>query len=325
MEQLIPLEGASPTGLQAKQLMGLTVNAINELSDSDVMDFNQFYDELYQRAYIALVVDVQKVLTGYYRFPDGTVINGKFNINAKGITVITSLFQTGLATANPVISLQGYQSLYSQIVINHLQFYYSGAALSGNQIINLKITNTQSGIVEVIEFDQEVLLGINTIPVFYAINDQYIQHTIELDVPFFAELLSTTQNFYQGGSWVIPDASCRCSLGGDNGFITTQVSPGLNLMLTSKCSIDKFIALNSSLFMYQLYYSIGREFMKERIASDRINSYTVISIDRATQLLTAYEKDYIASLDSLRGINQIPEDGECFSCKSVLSVKNLIP
>jgi hypothetical protein len=97
------------------------------------------------------------------------------------------------------------------------------------------------------------------------------------------------------------------------------------LQIVGVCDIGKFIDYNFALFKYSLYYSIGREFMKDRIATDRINQYTVLTMDRATQLLEAYEKDYTNSLLALHDVNAINEDNFCWECKKGLTTLKLLP
>lgn len=316
---LIPLEGASPTGLEAKTLMGLTVNSINELSDSDVMDFEQFYDELYGRAYKALLVDAQKILSGFYTYPDGVRISGKFNINQKITSLETSNFlSVPQALVGPGgIEFRWWPSLYSVANVGYVEVYID-SLISSPALLTISIIDNDKTLAnEIYTKDFTVEVGLNRLPVF--------QDVTVRDFSVLANL-SQHQIFQTENKFWTNDGFCKTPCAGGSYILANQVNGGgLNVFLTGYCSLDRFIEANFRLFQYQLYYGIGREFMKERVASDRINSYTVITIDRATQLLTAYEKDYVNSLDSLRDINSVSEDGLCFNCRSVVSSSNLLP
>jgi hypothetical protein len=322
---LIPLEGPSATGLQAKELMGLTVNSINELADSDVTNFEKFYDELYLRAYRALLSDAQKILSGFYKYPDGTYVSGKFNFNKKISTLETSEFisvlQGNAGYAGARITWP--PSQYSVANVGIVNVFIK--TLQSPSIVTLRIyDNTLDPLLGGLLYEKEfpVNAGLNSLPVFFNVNTVDFSILIDLADQVFYQ---SKQKFYYNGEWIDQDISCSMPCAG-GAMISYQINGGgVNAFVTALCSLERFIEQNFALFQFQLYYSIGREFMKERITSDRVNQYTVISLERATQLLTLYETDYVNALDSLRSINQIPEDFQCFNCKSVLSTKNLLP
>lgn len=326
MEVLIPLEGASPTGLQAKELMGLTVNSINELSDSDSMDFKKFYDELYLRAFRALQTDSQKILSGFFRYPDGTYMSGKFNFNKKIGAMETSQFISALQEniGNAGLQVQWAPSQYSVVVVSTVSVYIK--TLASPSIVTLKIYDNErdplsGGLLYEKQFPANV--GVNTFSVFAELDVRDFTITIDLAEQSFYQ---SKQRFYYNGTWIDEDVSCAMPCAFGQSMLTRQINGGgVNAYLALVCSMVKFINVNFPIFQLPLYYSIGREFMKERITSDRINSYTVLTLDRAEELLALYEKDYLNALDSLRAINQVPEDNQCFQCKSVLSTKNLLP
>jgi hypothetical protein len=330
MEILIPLEGVSPSGLQAKELMGLTVNSVNELSDSDVQSFEKFYEELYTRALRALAVDAQKILSGFYRFEDGNIINGKFNINRKVATQETSQFIDAPATLTPSITLRGYLSMYSSLVINFVEFFVTSSVIpTGLTPINVSIIDNVTGnVIAQSNYPTQLKKGRNRINTLINISGSYTDITIVANVPVTSpvvDLAQTSQILYANGTWIMKDLSCNCPLGSGFYMGVYQTEPGLNVQFTIICDLFRFIDHNFPLFQFPLYYSIGREFMKERIASDRINQYTAITIDRANQLLAAYEKDYLNALVTLRDIDSVTEDMNCFACKRPVFSSNLLP
>lgn len=326
MEIIIPLDGVSPTGLKAKELMGLTVNSINDLSDSDAVSFSAFYEELYTRAFRTLQTDAQKILSGFYRYQDGTIISGKFNINKKLGTLETSEFTSDPqgATGQAGVRIVWSPSQYSVASISFVQVYIK--TMASPSILTLRIyDNTKNPDINGKIYDKEFAVdeGLNQLQVFF--DTQAYDFSIVIDLEE-QEFYQSTQKFLFNGAWIDRDISCTMPCAGGTSISSYQLNGGgVNAIVTAMCSIEKFINLNIPLFQYQLYYSIGREFMKERIASDRINQYTNISLDRAEQLLTAYEKDYVNSLDALRAINQIREDYQCFQCRSAVSSKTLLP
>jgi hypothetical protein len=326
MEILIPLEGESLTGLQAKELMGLTVNSVNELSDSDAKSFKDFYSELYGRAVRRLEMDVQKILSGFYRFDDGQVVRGRFNFNAKFQTVLTSEFTPGIGSITPAIRVQSFLSMYSAIVVNYVEV--NCLQTSGNsQTILIKLTDNNTGLQLTKTFTQSLVIGRNQFPLMLTIPVRWLDFTVSIEIigsPSEIDLSNTTQLLSNGSSF-FSKGWCRCQCGSSGWIGIYQQSSGLNVSLTGVCSIPRFIELNVSLFKYALLYSIGVEYMKDRVATDRVNEYTVLTVERADQLMDLYEKDYLAALDTLRDIRSIPEDFDCFECKRELSTVNLLP
>jgi len=324
LEVLIPLEGPSVTGLQAKELMGLTVNSINELTDSDTGTFQKYYDEIYMRSYRALEVDAQKILSGFYALPDGTYIAGKFNINRKVGTLLTGRFLDQLQTDNGLAGVNVYwtPSLYNAL---NVQYVYINVTEIINSTVSIVIVDNLTGLpLSVTNFDP--VMGVNKVPIFFDVELTY-DFTVGVDLSA-VRIKQTEQLFFVDGSWLNGlngIGGCKCNYMGGELSSIQQNGGGLIVELSGRCSLAKFINLNIEIFKYSLYYSIGREFMKDRITSDRVNQYTVLTLERATQLLEAYEKDYVNSLQTLRGINNIPEDTVCFCKKRGVYSTNLLP
>ncbi len=342
MDILIPLEGTSISGLQAKELMGLTVYSINELSDSDSASFNKFYEELYARAWRALQVDAQKILSGFYKLPEGEIVNGKFNINAKVTTLETSEYipetLSPLDGGNMVawLYLKNSLSLYSEMYINWLEVYLIGSATltAGSAVVEIYDMNFASQSSKLFSKTFSSLTIPPGVPYRFQLGfktfstTDYIGIKITITPPSASyKLASTKQAIWPNGNMVDDDLSCQCNIGSSPYWVqATQGTPsGINASVSIKCSLDRFIDLNFPLFALPLYYSIGREFMKDRIASDRVNEYTVITTERAEQLIEQYQKDYVNAVSNIRGINSIDEDGVCFSCNRPVYSTNLIP
>jgi hypothetical protein len=327
MEILIPLEGPTPSGLQAKELMGLTVYSINELSDSDVQNFNKFYEELYLRAYRALVVDLQKILSGFYTYPDGTRVAGRFQLNKKLLAIDTSVFTKEVVSVAPAVTVQSSISEYSALSVDWAEIVFNTPGVVSPPLgVSIQITDNNTAKVvytSPVYFIDKPVQAIR-LPIYFNLfwETNFTVQVIYDGAP--PEILTTSQKYYTDGQWIKEAVSCRCPCGNGD-IVITQTTPGLNVHLSGFCSIERFVERNFPMLKFALYYSIGREFMKDRVTSDRINQYTVLTIDRATQLLEIYEKDYINSLDCLRDIHSIQEDAECFACKKAVYSNNLLP
>src|SRR6478736_4162131 len=226
MEILIPLEGASPTGLQAKELMGLTVNSINELSDSDVSDFMKFYEELYIRSFRSLQTDSQKILSGFFRYPDGTYITGKFNFNKKIGAMETSQFISAVqpGTGQAGLQIQWAPSQYSVVVISTVQVYIK--TLASPSIVTLRIYDNELDPLlngKIYEKQFPANQGVNTFQVFAELDVRNFSIVIDLAEQQFYQ---SKQRFYYNGTWIDEDVSCSMPCAFGQSMISTQLNGG---------------------------------------------------------------------------------------------------
>ena len=100
---------------------------------------------------------------------------------------------------------------------------------------------------------------------------------------------------------------------------------GLNVKFILYCSIEKFILENLPLFQFALLYRLGVDTMKERLTTQRVNMTTVLTEERAKELLAVHNEDYKAALDAATMSIKMTEDPICFMCKKTVSAKINLP
>ncbi len=85
-----------------------------------------------------------------------------------------------------------------------------------------------------------------------------------------------------------------------------------NIGYKTRCTSEVFTTKYRSELTYPFLYRIGIEVLKERLHSSRVNSFTLIDIDRGKELLEDFEKELPIKLQAaIRGID-ISQDDECF-------------
>jgi hypothetical protein len=83
----------------------------------------------------------------------------------------------------------------------------------------------------------------------------------------------------------------------------TNQSYGLSAKFSVGCTYDGLAANNRYLFANALWYLMGAEILVERLSSDRINRYTTIDRDQATENLSYMQEQYKINLEqALDGI-----------------------
>jgi hypothetical protein len=149
----------------------------------------------------------------------------------------------------------------------------------------------------------------------------------ELFVAYRPSLVSIakTENRWFRGVNTFDKFRCTFPCFGSEGSIEQINEGGLNVTFVVVCDIEKFIRENLPIFLDALWYRIGVELVKEAIVSDRVNRFTVITPDRATELMTLYNEEYMAALDTAVDIVNINEDPVCFSCKRSIGKVTSLP
>ena len=100
---------------------------------------------------------------------------------------------------------------------------------------------------------------------------------------------------------------------------------GVNVKFVLYCSMEKFLCENLPLFKHALWYRIGVDLMKERVVSDRVNRFTVLTPERAQELMTLFNEEYMNALDAAVMNISMREDPICFRCKSTVSAGTNLP
>lgn len=167
--------------------------------------------------------------------------------------------------------------------------------------------------------------GKNTIEVF---TDFEVDELFVAFDPTDVELTETRNKYYPLDSGINNSADLRCHFPcwyGGEGTVTQINQGGLNVKFLLYCSIEKVLCDNLPLFDGALLYKLGIETMKERITSQKVNRTTVLTTERATELLKVFTDDYMEALEAATMNLKMTEDPICFSCKRTVSSRVALP
>lgn len=297
----------SRSGLYFTDLAGCTVSLLDDLTKEDHADWSDCFDYLYKTAQRNLRIDMQRKLAD------------RFHIDKKLITRETSEFKD---TYNSYSGLAGVKISVPLPKYARLQILSIGVDSATTGAVSFQVRKEdESG--EVLSTISATLTGgKQTVEVY-----QEFEHD-EIFIAYNAAVVSLkqTQNLYYDSDRVGVDKNCEFDCGnGDPGLVIQVNGGGLNVKFILYCSIEKFILENLPLFQYALLYRIGVDTMKERITTQRINMTSVLTQERAQELMTVHNEDYKAALDAATMSIKMNEDPICFMCKKTVSSKTNLP
>lgn len=297
----------SKSGMYFTDLAGCTVSLLDDLTKEDHADWEECFDYLYKTAQRNLRIDMQRTLAN------------RFHIDKKLITRETSEFKddyngySGLAGVKIQVALPKYARLQilsigvNSATTGAVSFYVYKEDASGDLLSTISATLTG---------------GKQTVQVFEEFEEE------EIFVAYNAATVSLkeTQNRYYDSDEITTDKNCEFDCGnGDPGLVVQVNGGGLNVKFILYCSIEKFILENLPLFQFALLYRLGVDTMKERLTTQRVNMTTVLTEERAKELLAVHNEDYKAALDAATMSIKMNEDPICFMCKKTVSSKINLP
>lgn len=296
----------SKSGLYFTDLAGCTLSLLDDLTKEDQEDNEECFQYLYKAAQRNLIIDVQQKLSG------------RFHIDKKLVSRETSEFKPNFNTNTGLagVKIENTMPKYGRIQILTLSVFAEDVSpLSGT--INIYQDNAEGELLYTVTQNFEA--GRNSIDVYqdFEVDTLYIVFNPE-ETP-----LRLTKNKYYDYDTVLGDKICyQCN--GDESSVTQINGGGINVKFVVYCSIEKFILENLPLFKFSLLNRLGVDTMKERITTQKVNLSSVLTAERAVELMTVFLEDYKAALEAAIQNIKITEDPICFLCKStVKSVTNL--
>lgn len=311
---------SSRGGLYANLLPGVTLAMLDDLTKDEQVDYLEFWSDIYARAKVNFVNDIQ------------TQLSGKFHIDQKLVSRETSQFDPAVVTvSNPGLQIYFFASKYTRIYVASIQVY-SNTTVTGavftfydtdqNGQIQSTVTSNLSIGLNTIYVDQEfevvdrLFIGYNstTLTLRQTENRYFNNYAYSA----FDKLACSYPCFFGGYNYGAEGGEWSCSVFQINGG-------GLNVVFNIVCSIEKFICQNINIFKVAFWWWIGVELMTERIMSDKFNRWTTLTSERAAELLEMYQSNYDKHLKASTGNLKMTEDGVCFECKSAVKAKPMLP
>jgi hypothetical protein len=304
----------SRSGLYATDLPGVDSELFSGLIKVDQSSTEDIWENIYSRAWENLISDVTKLL------------QDKFYVDLKLITRETSEFEedvnseTGLAG----IKLEFDLPKYGRIHIISVSVFSEEAYPSPGIHIGIYDTDENGELLFV--KDASIEDGRNTIN----IDRDFDTNKLFVSYDPSTYQLRQTKNIYfplgrNGWShWDKISCTWPCAWGGE-GSVRQFNGGGLNVKYVVYCSVEKYVCENINLFKKAFWYRLGLEITIERRFGNRLNEFTTMTIERATELFDFFNAQYQQDLSNVINPLRNSEDPICFNCKSTVTAKSNIP
>lgn len=304
---------ASKSGNYFTDLSGCTISLLDDLTKEDQEDYTECFEYLYKAAQRNLKIDVQKKLAN------------RFHIDKKLITRETSEFKEDFNTGSELagVKIQVTLPKYARLHIISIGVNAGIEYNSPEAEFFIYKDNADGDLLSTVT--AEITEGKNTIEVYQEFEEDTL--FIAYD-PSVLSLKKTKTLYYPIDSGVSGwgDLACTfpCWFGGE-GSVYQINGGGLNIKFILYCSIQKVLCENLPLFGDSLLYKLGIETMKERVTTQRVNKTSVLTAERAAELLKVFTDDYMEALEAATMNIKMTEDPICFSCKRTISSKTVLP
>lgn len=290
-------------------LSGCSVRLLDDLTKEDLPDWEATFEYLYKNAQRNLKIDVQRKLAE------------RFHIDKKLITRETSEFLADFNTGSELagVKIQTWLPKYARLQILSIGVY--AEAVSPDPSVNFYIYHKDENGDLLSTVSATLADGKNTVQVYQDFEEGHL--FIAYD-PSTVSLRQTKNRYYSWDTF-LSAAICRFDCFSDEGAVYQINGGGLDVKFVVYCSLEKFICENLNLFSLALLSRLGVDTMKERITTQKINMTSVLTAERAAELMKVFNDDYIAALEAATINIKMQEDPICFACKLSVSHKSDLP
>lgn len=302
----------SRSGLYATDLPGVEIALLEGLTKDDQEDYLELWGNIYYRSWSNLVSDISKAL------------QDKFHVDLKLIARETSKFSDDVNSNSGLAGLRIQFDLPKYARLHVLSVGVFSEASYPSPGITIQFFDTDENGELLYSVSDSINTGRNTVNIDYDFEVEKL--FIAYDSSEF-QLRQTENKYFPLSNWSYWDKiSCMwpCAWRGQ-GEVRQINGGGLNVKYTVECSIEKFVCENLNFFKKAFWYRIGLELTIERRFGNRLNQFTTMTIERATELSDFFNAQYQQDLSNSIRSQRILEDPVCFNCKNVVSTKVNLP
>ena len=305
-----------PSGILINSMAGISLNSIEKLSKEESNTFIAIWNDIQKRGIRRFGLDVNSRFAKRYKISN-IIKNYDFgnDVDTTSTTAASAQYR-GIVIDDeyflPKLNQQVQRSSLMSYWIQTLKFY-SPIVQAGTTI---KIFDAAlSTVLDTITFD--AVIGWNTIQV----NTYYEAWTLFIGVnstniaSVFKNMPSTLQIYpvnVRGGYMTIGANTST--------LILNNNSYGLGGVMGVRCKFDSIVCSNLDQFALPFSYLLASELMMERIASDRINKYTVDK-KQAHELKAYYDDLFDKSINQVCDNISLDMNDSCLECDAELTVQ----
>ncbi len=304
-------ETPSQSGLYATDLAGVSVKLLDDLTRDEDNDWNEFFDYIYKTAQRNIKIDVHRKLSD------------RFHIDKKLVTRETSEFLSAYHTSGGV-QINFSLPKYARLQILSIDVFAENVSPIPQIYLEIRRDDQNGELLK--SYNKTITSGKNSIGIYQDFDgEDFSNWNQRIYVGFAGASVKTTENRYYPGDSIGAYKSCDFNCSGVEGVVNQINSGGVNVKFIIYCSLERFILENLPLFREALFYRLGVDIMKERKTSQLVNLSTVLTEERAVELMEVFNTDYMAAVETATMNIKMQEDPICFNCKRSVSSKTNLP
>jgi hypothetical protein len=305
----------SKSGIYINRLQGISTQQMNDIRDDETYSIEDAWDDIQNRAIDQMEQRVQTSAAKYYNNYSyiANVVTSQYNVNtavAQSTNYVGWLFDGSASDYKnmkliiPSINLYTTNSVSSNITIFN--------AVTGDTLDTIPFSGV-AGQINNIPINKEYQLHKYT-KIFVAYDDSEVQTIIASDL--------SGQNTINFSSKKI--AKTATVISGNMSSVGSE-GQGLIMNYSISCSLDNFICQRLTLFTNPYLYLLGYEFCQERMFSDRINHWTLMNREEASELSVVFLDRFNEQIDSTLKALKVTDYDYCFECSREINYRTLLP
>jgi hypothetical protein len=310
----IGLRGCSiatpPSGLYVNDLPGISLKQIVSLTNEEEKTYQELWDVIQRRAQNRFSLDVREQMSKAYKIKS---INQGINVNgiSAGTGSIPSDANYGFTIEYDTMDTGYVPSPLTYIHVQQIVFY-SDITETAN-IYFIDIDKNQS----VLTLIKDLVIGYNLIEVnqtFTNVGRLFIGKYFDQGVNYTS--IKAPSDYWTGCC----GALVRGARSLVNEYSFGQELYGFSPIFTIGCSWDGLICQNKNIFSRAYWYLTGIEVLSEVIYSTKLNQFTTVNLQKANDLRTEYQVEYMKAIEQIcSGMNL--ECDCCLECSGSVQLR----
>lgn len=282
-----------PSGLYVNDLPGISLKQIVSLTNEEEKTYLELWDMIQRRAQSRFSLDVREQMSKAYKIKS---INQGISVPgySSGTGTIPTDAEYGFTIEYDTMDTGYVPSPLSYIHVQSVKFY---SEVNGNMTLILR--DIDSGAIVYSSATVFANVGLNSFEVNTTFNNV---------ARLFGGFYMTNGSLYTSIKAPAITGECCGALSRgasyDGRFNFTQELYGVCATYTIGCSWDGLICLNKNIFSRSYWYLLGIEVLTEVIYSTKLNQFTTVNLQKAQELRTEYQVEYLKSLTQVaEGMN----------------------
>ena len=271
---------------------GISLKQIVSLTNEEEKTYLELWDVIQRRAQNRFSLDVREQMGKAYKIKS---INQGISVPgySTGTGTIPADAEYGFTIEYDTMDTGYVPSPLSYIHVQKVDVY---AEVTGTYYLTFR--DIDSGAI-VYSVSANLSIGLNTVEVNYTFNNV---------ARLFGGIALINGNSYTSIKAPAITGECCGALSRgawyDGSFHYTQEVYGVCATYTIGCSWDGLVCLNKNIFSRAYWYLLGIEVLTEVIYSTKLNQFTTVNLQKANELRTEYQVEYMKSLTQVaEGMN----------------------